>query len=134
MDVILKKRFLAFIVDFVLITALMWILGVVFYPLLMLTGLLSIFNYWLIVLALLIIVYFTYLEGSRGQTLGKNIMGIEVISLKGNLNYKQTFIRNLSKILWFPLILDLLVGYFTKNAPLRFLDKIAKTEVVLSEK
>jgi uncharacterized RDD family membrane protein YckC len=133
MEELTKKRFWAFIIDFIFITALMWILSIVIYPLLIVTGLFSVFNYWLLLLAVLIIGYFTYLEGSYSKTVGKSLMGIGLKALDENLTYKKTFVRNLSKILWFPLIIDLLAAYFTKNSSLRILDKYAGTVVVIDE-
>ena len=133
MEQLTKKRFWAFIIDFIVVTALIWILSIIIYPLVIVTGVFSIFNYWLLLLALLIIGYFTYLEGSRGKTIGKSLLNIEINALDGDLTYKKTFIRNISKILWFPLIIDLLVAYFAKNGSLRLLDKYAGTEVVLDE-
>lgn len=133
MEELTKKRFWAFIIDFIFITALMWILSIVIYPLLIVTGFFSVFNYWLLLLALLIIGYFTYLEGSYSKTVGKSLMGIGLKALDENLTYKKTFVRNLSKILWFPLIIDLLAAYFTKNSSLRILDKYAGTVVVIDE-
>lgn len=133
METLTKKRFWAFIIDFIFITALIWILSIIIYPLVIVTGIFSIFNYWLLLLAILIIGYFTYLEGSNGKSIGKSLVNIEVKALDGDLNYQKTFIRNLSKILWFPVLIDLLAAYFTKNSSLRLLDKYGGTEVVLKE-
>lgn len=130
MESLTKKRFWAFIIDFIVITALMWILSVVIYPVVVVTGYFTIFNYWILLLALVIICYFTYLEGHYQKTIGKSLVGIEIKSVDGDLIYKQTFIRNLSKILWIPVLLDLLLGKLIKNASLRALDKYAHTEVV----
>ncbi len=130
MEALTKKRFWAFIIDFIFITALIWILSIIIYPLAIVTGIFSIFNYWLLLLAILIIVYFTYLEGSKGKTIGKSLVNIKVKSIDGDLSYKKTFIRNLSKILWFPVLIDLLAAYFMKSSSLRLLDKYAGTYVV----
>ncbi|MDP2837409.1 MAG: RDD family protein [Methanobacteriaceae archaeon] len=130
MESLTKKRFWAFIIDFIVITALMWILSVIIYPLVVVTGYFTIFNYWIILLALVIICYFTYLEGQYQKTIGKSLVGIEVKSIDEELTYKQTFIRNISKILWIPILIDLLLGKLIKNGSLRVLDKYAHTEVV----
>ncbi len=132
METITKKRIVAFILDFLVITFFMWILNPIIYPLVIVTGFYGIFNYSLVFLAIIIMAYFTYLEKSKTSTLGKNIMGIHVEPEKGELTYQKTFIRNLSKILWFPLLLDLIGGYLSKNDSIRLLDKYAKTKVVLS--
>ncbi|MEW6011431.1 MAG: hypothetical protein CIT03_05575 [Methanobacterium sp.] len=132
METITKKRIVAFILDFLVITFFMWILNPIIYPLVIVTGFYGIFNYSLVFLAIIIMAYFTYLEKSKTSTLGKNIMGIHVEPEKGELTYQKTFIRNLSKILWFPLLLDLIGGYLSKKDSIRLLDKYAKTKVVLS--
>lgn len=130
MESLTKKRFWAFIIDFIVITALMWIVSVVIYPVIIVTGYFTIFNYWILLLALLIICYFTYLEGHYQKTIGKSLVGIEVKAIDDDLNYKKTFIRNISKILWIPVLIDILLGKLIKNGFLRLLDKYAHTEVV----
>lgn len=132
MEVLLKKRIFAFIIDFLAVTALMWILTVIIYPLVVLIGSFAVFNYWLVLLGLVILLYFALLEGYQASTLGKNIVGIEVKSVDGQLTYKQTFIRNLSKILWVPLIFDILGARLSKTESYRMLDDYAGTEVILS--
>lgn len=132
METITKKRIVAFILDFLVITFFIWILNPIIYPLVIVTGIYGIFNYSLVFLAIIIMAYFTYLEKSKTSTLGKSIMGIHVEPEQGELTYQKTFIRNLSKILWFPLLLDLIGGYLSKNDSIRLLDKYAKTKVVLS--
>ncbi|MCK9151600.1 RDD family protein [Methanobacterium alcaliphilum] len=133
MKTILKKRILAFIIDFLIVTAFIWILSIILYPVLLMTGFFAIFNFWLLLLAILILGYFTYLESSYGRTVGKSIMGIEVKANEGDLTYQKAIIRNLSKILWFPIIIDFLASFLTKDDCLRLLDKYAGTKVVLIE-
>ncbi len=133
MEILTKKRIIAFIIDFLVITAIMWLLSTIIYPLVVLTGIYFLYNYSLIILAIIILLYFTYLEKAKTSTLGKNIMGIKVVAIEGELSYSKTLIRNLSKILWFPLIVDVLGGYLIKNSSLRILEGLSKTKVVLSE-
>lgn len=133
MESLTKKRFWAFIIDFIVITALMWILSIIVYPLLILSGYYSIFNYWIILLALVIIGYFTYLEGHYQKTIGKSLLGIKVKAVDSDLTYQKTLIRNLSKILWIPVLIDLIAAMIVKNGHLRMLDKYAGTEVILDE-
>lgn len=124
------KRFTALIIDFLVITLIIWVLSAIIYPLIAMSNIFGILNYWLIFTALIIIGYFTYLEGNYGKTLGKNVMKIKVIADDDEMNYQKAFIRNLSKILWIPLIVDVLAGYLAGNSKLRYLDKIAGTNVV----
>ena len=56
------------------------------------------------------LVYYTYLEGSTGQTLGKKALGIRVIDLGGggSIGYGRAFIRYIGR---FVSAIVLLLGY-----------------------
>ena len=127
------KRLAALIIDALIITLIIWVLSAIVYPLIALTGGFSVLNYGLLLTVIVIIAYFTYLEGSSCATLGKNLMKIKVISDENKMSYKKAFIRNLSKILWIPLILDVLVSYASKSSKIHYLDEVAGTNVVMSE-
>ncbi|MGB9838549.1 RDD family protein [Methanothermobacter sp.] len=126
-----KKRFYAFVVDFIVVTGIMYLLTILFYPLALLLNIFSIYSYWLPLLGVITILYFSYLE-YHGGTPGKRMMGLRVISQDGELRWQQAVIRNLSRILWFPLILDVILGRLRNR--LRILDAIANTRVVSAEK
>lgn len=128
-----SRRFAALIIDMVILTLLLWIITAITYPLIAAANVFVILNYWLLLAALLIIGYFTYMEGKNSVTLGKIIMKLRVNSVDGNMNYKKAFLRNLSKILWIPMILDVLLGFISGSSNDRYLDGISKTFVVLSE-
>jgi uncharacterized RDD family membrane protein YckC len=125
------KRFAALVIDFLIIILVTWVLSALVYPLIAAANIFGILNYWLIVTALIVIVYFTYFEGRLGTTPGKNMMKIEVVVDNGKMNYKKAFIRNLSKILVILLIVDIIVDYAVGNSKLRYLDEIAGTDVKL---
>lgn len=57
------------------------------------------------------IAYYTYFEGSTGQTLGKKALGIRVVSLEGggSIGYGRAFIRYIGRIVS---AIPLLLGYF----------------------
>ena len=79
------------------------------------------------------IIYFTYLEGSSGQTVGKRAMNIKSVREDGKqLTYTDAFIRNILRIvdsLPFAYLLGLiLVAVTEKNQ--RIGDMIARTVVV----
>jgi uncharacterized RDD family membrane protein YckC len=130
MEKLWGRRILALVADFIVVTLVIWILSALVYPLIAIVGLYGVFNLWLVFAAIIILLYFTYLEGNYGTTLGKNIMKIKVIADEGDLTYKKALIRSLSKILWFPLIIDVLVGYVAGDSKIRYLDKIAGTNVI----
>jgi uncharacterized RDD family membrane protein YckC len=94
-------------------------------------GIFSFLNYWIFIGAILIIVYFTYMEGKTSSTFGKRLFKLRVEAVKGSMDYKKAFIRNLSKILWLPLILDVILGFLMGDSNDRFLDKVSETYVVM---
>jgi len=129
MEKLWGKRFLALFIDALVITLISWIFTALIYPLIAVANIFGILNYWLVLTALVIIGYFTFLEGKYSTTLGKNIAKMKVIADDGNMNFSKAFKRNLSKILWFPLIIDVLAGFVVGNSRIRYLDKFAKTDV-----
>jgi uncharacterized RDD family membrane protein YckC len=57
------------------------------------------------------IAYYTYLEGSSGQTLGKKALGIRVVDIAGggSIGYGRAFIRYIGRIVS---AIPLFLGYF----------------------
>ena len=125
------KRFAALIIDFLIVILITWVFIAVVYPLIAAANIFGALNYWLIVTVVIVMAYFTYFEGKLGTTPGKNVMKIEVVVDNGEMNYQKAFIRNLSKILGIPLILDIIVDYLAGNSKLRYLDEVAGTDVKL---
>ncbi len=123
------KRLVALIIDMAILTLLLWVIIAVIYPLIALANIFSILSFWIILAAVLIIGYFTYFEGKYGASLGKDVMRLRVKALQGNMGYRKAFIRNLSKILWVPLIVDVIVGFAFGSPRDRYLNRLAKTEV-----
>lgn len=82
--------------------------------------------------ALLFLSYFTISEALYQRTFGKSIMGLKVITTDGSrFDIGKAFLRNLSKIYWLLLLLDLIGGFFTRVEPgQKFSDHIANTVVV----
>ncbi len=60
---------------------------------------------------LLGILYYTYFEGSSGQTLGKKALGIRVVSLNGggSIGFGRAFIRYIGRIVS---TIPIFLGYF----------------------
>jgi uncharacterized RDD family membrane protein YckC len=127
------RRFAALIVDIIILTLFMYILSSIVFLLFAGLGIFSVLNYWIFFAAIIIIVYFTYMEGKTSSTLGKRLLKLEVVAVKGNINYKKAFVRNLSKILYLPIIVDVILGFIFVDSNDRFLDKVSGTYVVSTE-
>lgn len=59
----------------------------------------------IILCSLIAFAYFVLMEYCFGHTIGKKILGLEVISLKGDLTLTQCLTRNLFTIIVFPITL-----------------------------
>jgi uncharacterized RDD family membrane protein YckC len=125
------RRLAALIIDAIFITLLMWVLTAIVYPIIAWNNLYSILNYWLVLWGVLIILYFTVMEGKWSTTLGKGLLKLKVQAVDENMNYKKAFLRNISKFLWIPLVIDLLVGFVRSKEGIRqrYLDQVARTTV-----
>ncbi len=130
-----KKRAYAYIIDFFVVSAFMWILAYIAYFAINYFNMFGVYQYAIFILPFIIILYFTIMEGSIGATVGKRLMFIQVVSplrgyryRYGKISYAQAFIRSLSKIFWLPIILDILLGKLSGNV--RILDKLSRTIVV----
>lgn len=129
------RRLVALIVDAIFITLFLWVLTAIIYPVVALLDVYSIFNFWLILLGIIILLYFTLMEGKWSTTLGKGLVNLKVQAKEGDMGYKKAFLRNLSKFLWIPLVVDVIIGFTTAadGNKGRYLDKVAETRVVLKE-
>jgi uncharacterized RDD family membrane protein YckC len=125
-------RLAALIVDAIFISLLMWVLTAILYPLIAWANLYPILNYWIILWGVLILLYFTVMEGKWSTTLGKGLFKLKVKADDGAMNYKKAFLRNISKFLWIPLVVDLAVGFSRGDAGIRkrYLDQVAGTRIV----
>ena len=74
--------------------------------------------------------YSTLLEGFAGQTLGKSMFTIKVVSLRSKkVSYDATAVRNFGKCFLLPI--DLLFGLRLKDERfIRFFDKYSRTTVI----
>ena len=60
---------------------------------------------------ILFFLYASFMEASRGTTIGKQIMNLKVTTTQGTLpTLDKAFIRNISKIHWVLLLVDILIG------------------------
>ena len=95
-----KRRALAYVVDFFVVTAFMWIISYVLFLFANYYYIFDIYHYFVFVLPIVQILYFTILEKNMSATIGKRMFYLEVDTPNPRLNYKQTFVRNISKLFW----------------------------------
>lgn len=128
------KRIIAIVVDSIIVGIATTILSLaVFFPL-FLANPIGFFN-WLsfpFAMGLIYVLYFTIAESSYGYTIGKGMVGLKVVAVDGGRpNLESAFIRNISKIFWVFLILDVVGGFFMARDPhQKYSDRIARTTIV----
>ncbi|MBU4502079.1 MAG: RDD family protein [Nanoarchaeota archaeon] len=81
------------------------------------------------VIAILSILYWAILEYKIGQSVGKILFHIYVKPQNKDPTFWQFFLRNVTKVSTFPLILDAMYMIFTRGRQ-RYFEKISKTFVV----
>ena len=122
-------RFISFLIDTIVLGVLIGVIGSILgFSVVSRTagwgfGLLS----FIIFLA-----YFTYLEGSKGQTIGKMVTKIKVVGEDGEMiNMNQAFTRNILRVI--DGLLAYLIGailIWRSDKKQRLGDRIAKTVVI----
>jgi len=91
---------------------------------------------WLLlplILGIIELFYFVFLDVSWGATIGKRVLGLQVQMVDGSkVTFGKAFIRNISKILWFVLLIDWIIGIATPGPDRRqkYTDRMAGTTVV----
>ena len=115
------RRLIALVVDVVIVTvALVIIAVVVSVPYLIGLGAFPAWwagwsGFWIGGLGpLFVFLYFLLAEGLYGRTLGKEIMGLRVHRIDGKpMDLRSSFVRNISKIYWVLLLIDVAAGLGT---------------------
>jgi uncharacterized RDD family membrane protein YckC/DNA-binding transcriptional ArsR family regulator len=124
-----KKRTAAFLIDFgIMFSVATLLLLPTFFAVLEADWWIIFFNLLMVTL-FFIWVYSTILEGFKGQTLGKRLIGLQAKRVDGKkLDYEHAAIRNLGKIL---LPFDLFFGFILHDLRyIRYFDKFAGTAVI----
>ncbi len=126
---VFSRRIIAYVIDFFVVSAIMWILS---YLLSLIMGPVDIMGVYGILpyfVPILGFIYFVFLEKTRGATIGKALLYLEVRSRNGAyINWAQSIVRNLTKIYWIPIIFDWAIGRFMNSD--RLFANITKTVVV----
>lgn len=123
------KRCIAYVIDSIIVSSIVFVLeGIFFLPQIISEGRLPSFEI-IIPVGFLSLIYFTFLEYSYGYTFGKRVMNFKIES-EDNKTILNMFIRNLSKIFWVLLILDVVGGLITPGDPTqKYSDRIIKMYV-----
>jgi len=120
-----KKRVAAYLIDFAIaFTLFFWLPNLLFE-----FTIEDLFGVNLIFFLVLFWVYLTLLEGFSGQSIGKLIAYIKVVSIDGKpISYDQAAVRNFGTVFLLPI--DLVVGWRLKDERfIRYFDKFAGTTV-----
>ncbi|MFB3766231.1 MAG: RDD family protein [Methanotrichaceae archaeon] len=127
-------RFVALLIDSIILGIIGWVLGILFgvYTTGFTVNPQGALSGWGIVTFIIYIAYYTYLEGTRGQTIGKMAMKIKVVKEDGSrIDIGTAFVRNILRIidgLIFYLIGAILI--WTSHKKQRLGDRAAKTVVI----
>ena len=129
MSTVFTKRVIAYVLDFIVVSALMWIVSYFLFGMIGPQKVYDAYRYLPYVVPVLIFVYFVLLEKLAGASIGKAIMNIQVKSKNGaDISWLQAIVRNLTKIFWVPIIFDWLIGKFLRTD--RLFNNITRTTVV----
>lgn len=133
------SRLVAFIIDVVLVSIVVLIAYGVFALPLLLTGIsnpVGVFfgfsTLGIFYSGLLMFLYASFAEAMYGGTLGKRILKLKVVSTRQQkVSLSETLVRNVAKLYWLLLLLDVLAGLLTQgDYRQRYTDRIANTVVV----
>jgi uncharacterized RDD family membrane protein YckC len=81
---------------------------------------------------IILVMYFVAFEVLAGASVGKRFMGLKVIASGDRApNLAEALVRNVSKLYWLLLILDVIVGLaVSKSYAQKYTDKLMNTSVV----
>lgn len=126
---VFSRRIVAYIIDFFVVSAFMWIVSYFLYFIVNPYNSYMVYNYFPYVVPVLIFLYFVLCEKFAGATVGKSLMYLQVKSKNGmNISWPQAIVRNLTKIYWIPIIFDWAIGKILKTD--RLFNNITKTIVI----
>lgn len=131
------RRVVAFVVDAVIVyVALGIIITLTALPFLVLSGtevfgalLAGTFSF---LGGIMLVLYFAIIEAYMGASFGKRALGLKVVAAGGRYpNGGEALVRNLSKVYWLLLILDVVVGLATsKDYRQKYSDRVMGTTVL----
>jgi uncharacterized RDD family membrane protein YckC len=121
-----RARFWAWLIDVLL-------MGIIWYMVLAAQGMTALSLYGLGFYGLLLFLYWTLLEGFRGQSLGKMVLGIAVVGPVGErIGFKDAAIESFGKSFLLPL--DFIVGILAlRGKRQRLFNNLSDTVVARAE-
>ena len=126
---IFSRRVIAYVMDFFVVSAFMWILAYLVSIIVEPYYSYTVYQFFPYIVPILIMVYFVLCEKCTGATVGKSLMYLQVRSLNGSyISWTQAIVRNLTKIYWVPIIFDWAIGRALNTD--RILNHITRTIVV----
>ena len=132
MATIFTRRVIAYVIDFIIVSAIMWIISYLLYFIMNPYETYNVYMYFPYVAPVLGLIYFICCEKLKDATIGKALMYLQVRSRNGaRINWAQAIVRNITKIFWFPVLFDWLLGKVL-GANDRLFSAITKT-VVMNE-
>ena len=130
MATIFTRRVIAYVIDFFVVSAFMWIVSYLLSIFINPYNSYTVYMYFPYVVPVLCLAYFILLEKMKGATVGKALMYLRVISRNGYpISWIQAIVRNLTKVFWFPIIFDWAIGMIIRRND-RILGLFTKTIVV----
>jgi uncharacterized RDD family membrane protein YckC len=128
------RRLIAFVIDSIIVRIGTFVVSIPFTIAAAATGLPWFFFNPLIgpfFIGFLSVLYFALLEYLYGWTFGKRIMSLETMRTDGQKpSLDAAFIRNISKIYWILVLLDVIIGLATPGDPhQKVTDRVAGTTV-----
>ncbi len=116
MATIFTRRVIAYILDFFVVSAFMWILSYLAYLIVNPYETYTIYQFFPYILPVIIMLYFVMCEKVKGATVGKALLYLQVRSRNGAyISWAQAIVRNLTKIYWVPIIFDWAIGKLLKK-------------------
>lgn len=130
MTTVFTKRIIAYIMDFFVVSSVMWIISYIISFFFNPYEAYEIYSYFIYIVPFIILIYFAVCEKIQGATVGKALMNIEVLDDRGySISWQQAIIRNITKIFWFPIIFDWAIGSLMGKRD-RLFDIFSYTKVI----
>lgn len=129
MATVFTRRIIAYVLDFIVVSAFMWIVSYFIFSIVGSNNVYQVYQYMPFVVPVVILIYFILTEKINGSSIGKSIMHLQVRSKNGaKISWLQAIVRNLTKIYWVPIIFDWIIGKIMQSD--RLFNKITQTVVV----